>query len=256
MKTIWGLAVTIALAGCGSSESSGGEQPTDSGSAAEDTGGGSSDTGGGTDDTGSSSSDTGSTDDTGSSTGDTGATDSAPTGTPVTVTATTPTTTIPTVAKCSGDTYGSKGDLTAINTPVFVGSDLVSSLILRYDMGYYFGEPTRRAVISWEGKGSLSSIQWLAEVQDPASGKQYVSSTGKRVWASYNVGSIKDPGAGFGTDSTGSPNWSETFVTYEDATGVVFNSVSDVDAKSIYKACFKLASVRLLKLNGKPALKP
>jgi hypothetical protein len=253
MKTIWGLAITFALVGCGSSDdSSGGEVPADSGDTSADTSSGSTDTGGGSEDTG------GGTSDTNGGTSDTGGTgaDSAPTGTPVTVTVTTPTTPIPAMAmSCSGDTYGSKGDLTAINTPVFVASDYVSSLILRYDMGYYFGEPTRRATISWEGMGSLSSVQWLAEVQDK-SGKQYVSSTGKRVWASYNLGTIPAPGAGFGTDSTGSPNWSATFVTYDDAMGVVFNSVSDVDAKGIYKACFKLANVRVLQLNGKPALKP
>jgi hypothetical protein len=254
MKTIWGLAITFALVGCGSSDDSpASEVPADSGETPADTSGGSSDTGGGSEDTGS--------EDTGGTGGDTGgtsdtATDSGPTGTPVTVTVTTPTTPIPAMAMaCSGDTYGSKGDLTAINTPVFVATDSVSSLILRYDMGYYFGEPTRRATISWEGMGSLSSVQWLAEVQDK-SGKQYVSSTGKRVWASYNLGTIPGPGAGFGTDSTGSPNWSATFVTYDDAMGVVFNSVSDVDAKGIYKACFKLANVRVLQLNGKPALKP
>jgi hypothetical protein len=32
--------------------------------------------------------------------------------------------------------------------------------------------------------------------------------------------------------------------------------VTEVEAKNIYKACFKLAQVRLLKLNGTTALKP
>jgi hypothetical protein len=175
-------------------------------------------------------------------------------GTAVVIRPSTTTTTIPANAtSCSGSTYGAKGDLTATTVPVCEGSTRVTSLTLRYDMNAYFGEPTRRAVVAWEGSGALSSVQWLAEVQN-AQGRQYVTASGKRVFASYLVGSIKGPGQGFGTDSTGSPSWSQTFVVYDPATGVA-NGVSDTEAKNIYKACFKLANVGLVKLNGKPALR-
>lgn len=177
-------------------------------------------------------------------------------GTPVTVTATTTTVAIPSggTAACSGSTLGAKADLNAINTPVFQGSTNVQSLTLRYEMSSYFGEPTRKAVISWTGSGAMSSLQWLAEVQD-MQGRQYLATGGQRVFASYNVGSIKGPGEGFGTDSTGSPSWSQTFVTFDNAAGVA-NGISDTDAKNIYRACFKLANVRVVKLNGQAALQP
>ncbi len=174
-------------------------------------------------------------------------------GTPVTVSPTTATTPISTVVKCSGATLGSAADVTAMNVPVFESTTKVTALTLRYDMGTYFGEPTRKAVISWQGTGSISNLLWLAEVVD-SQGKQYVTASGARVFASYQVGSIKGPGAGFGTDSTGSPSWSQTFVTYDDSAGTSFG-VTDVEAKNIYKGCFKLAQLRVVKLNGKAALR-
>jgi hypothetical protein len=175
-------------------------------------------------------------------------------GTAVVIRPSTQTTTIPANAtSCSGATYGSKGDLVATTVPVCEGSTRVTALTLRYDMNAYFGEPTRKAVVAWEGSGGLSGVQWLAEVQS-SQGRQYVTASGKRVFASYLVGSIKGPGQGFGTDSTGSPSWSQTFVVYDPATGVA-DGVPEAEAKNIYKACFKLANLGLVKLNGKPALR-
>lgn len=189
----------------------------------------------------------------GSSTGG-GAGGGSSSSVPVTVNPTTSTTAIPTTQQCSGTTYGDSGDKPAINTPVSITGVSVTALTLRYDMDIYFGEPTRRATISWEGTGSLSSVQWLAEVHD-TQGRQYVNSSGQRVFASYNLGTIRGPGQGFGTDTTGSPSWSETFVTYSN-TGGVMNGVTEADARNIYRGCFRLANVRVLRLNGEPARTP
>jgi len=221
---------------------------SDPGGGGSDGGGGGSDGGGGAD-TGTGPQDSG----PGPQDGSPGDAGGGSCTTPVVVKPTTMTTAIPVSStNCSGATYGTKGDLDAFTVPVCESATKVTKLTLRYDMGYYIGEPTRKAVISWEGTGAISSVQWLAEVQD-MQGRQYVMGNGKRVFASYNVGSIKGPGQGFGIDSTGSPFWNETFVVYDETTGVA-NGVSDVDAKNIYKACFKLANVAILKLNGKPAL--
>ncbi len=176
-------------------------------------------------------------------------------GTPVTVSATTTTVAIPVGStNCTSSTYGNKGDLPATNVPVFEGTTEVTTLTLRYDASYYFGEPTQGAVVSWAGTGSLANVQWLAEVQD-TQGRQYVTTGGKRIFASFDVGVIKGPGAGFGTNTTGSPNWSQTFVTYDSLAGSAYG-VTDVEAKNVYKNCFKFAQVRLVKLNGKAAQKP
>jgi len=156
---------------------------------------------------------------------------------------------------CTGTARGSKGDRVAINTPVSVTGTTVSSLTLRYEMGTYFGEPTRRAVVAWNGSGTLSGLLWLAEVHNPQ-GRQYVTAGGKRVFASFTVGSIPAAGGTFGTDTTGSPSWSQTFVTWDDGAGATVNGVTDTNAKDIYSACFSLTNVRLVKLNGKQALSP
>jgi hypothetical protein len=178
------------------------------------------------------------------------------TGTPVRVQPTTQTTAIPANSmNCSGNTYGSKGDLPAINTPVSIAGTSVTMLTLRYDMNFYFGEPTRKAVVSWNGTGSLSNVLWLAEVHDKQ-GRQYVTSSGQRVFASYLVGTIRGPGAGFGSDTTGSPSWSQAFVTWDDAATATAFGVPETAAKSIYKNCFTLANVRLVKLNTKHATSP
>lgn len=177
-------------------------------------------------------------------------------GTPVTITATTATTPIPANSMaCSGATLGSKADLEAVNLPLAAAGVSVSTLTLRYEMGSYFGEPTRRAVASWTGSGALSSIGWLAEVQSP-SGRQYVNAAGARVFASFQTGSFRGPGAGFGVDTTGSPAWSQTFVTWDPAAGQTVNGVTDIEAKGIYRNCFQLANMRLYRLNGRPALLP
>lgn len=178
-------------------------------------------------------------------------------GTPVTINATTQTTSIPVNSmNCSGNTLGSKGDLPAINLPVFVGATQVTAFTLRYDMGTFFGEPTRAAVCSWDGTGSLGAgVQWVAEVHDQQ-GRQYVNAAGKRVFASYLLGTIKGPGQGFGTDTTGSPSWAQTFVTWDAATTSTKYEVTTDEAKNIYRACFTLANVRLVRLNGDVALTP
>jgi hypothetical protein len=177
-------------------------------------------------------------------------------GTPVRVQPTTSTTAIPSGSTaCSGSTLGTKGDRVAINTPVSVTGTAVSSLTLRYDLGVYFGEPTRKAVVAWNGTGALSSLLWLAEVHSPQ-GRQYVTASGQRVFASFTVGAIPAAGGTFGTDSTGSPSWSQTFVTWDDGAGATAYGVTDTAAKDIYKACFSLENVRLVKLNGQPARSP
>jgi len=141
-------------------------------------------------------------------------------GTPVRVQPTTSTTAIPSASTaCSGSTLGSKGDRVAVNTPVSVTGTAVSSLTLRCDLGVYFGEPTRKAVVAWNGTGALSSLLWLAEVHSPQ-GRQYVTASGQRVFASFTVGA----------DSTGSPSWSQTFVTWDDGAGATAYGVTDVAA--------------------------
>lgn len=173
------------------------------------------------------------------------------TGAPVSVNPSTLTTTIPVNSTaCSGSTLGDSGDLVAINTPLQVENTTVSDLILRYDMDSFFGEPTRKAVVSWQGTGGLYSLQWLAEVHNPQ-GQQYTAG-GQRVYASYLTGSIPSAGAGFGFDSTGSPDWAKTFVTLG-TDNQVLDNVSATDAKNIYRACFNLANLRVLGFNGKHA---
>lgn len=179
----------------------------------------------------------------------------AGTPTAVVVNATTPTTSIGTESRCSGKQMGTEGDLPAVNAPVVSGATRVDALTLRYYLNQYFGEPTRRATVAWEGTGSLSSLLWLAEVQSPE-GRQYVTADGERVFAAFNVGTIKEAGAGFGTDVSGSPSWSQTFVTYASRDGAVNYGVDAADAKNIYRSCFKLANVRVLKLNGEVAFTP
>jgi hypothetical protein len=120
---------------------------------------------------------------------------------------------------------------------------------LRYRMGSLLGEPTRSAVISWQGEGSIYSVGWIAEVLDK-NGNQYVTAGGERVYASYDVGVIPPPGKSGGWDVSGSPAWSQTFATYS---GGVSFGVSEAEAKRIYKGCFTLDNARVFAINGKPA---
>lgn len=178
-------------------------------------------------------------------------------GDPADLTSTTPTTSIPGVENCQGDSLGSGGDLGAVNTPLVQGDIRIDSLTLRYEMDSFLGEPTRLATIAWEGTGGLYDVDWFAEVLTADGGSQYVNAAGQRVYASYRLGTVPDAGDGFGTDATGSPNWSETFVT---ATGAgedlaEFN-VTEEEAKDIYRACFTLGNVHVLGINDEPALNP
>lgn len=175
-------------------------------------------------------------------------------GTPTTLSPTTPTTAIPSVEACSGDEAGASGDLEALNTPLFSGDTYVDAFSARYEMSNFFGEPTRAIAFAWEGTGLLGDVTWVAEVQTQDGNYQYVSDAGQRVYASWEGGTIGDPGEGFGFDTTGSPSWDETFVTYD---GSQFQfTVSEDEAKRIYRGCFRLGELRLLEINRDPALHP
>lgn len=175
-------------------------------------------------------------------------------GTPATLSPTTPTTSIPNESICSGDEASASGDLDAVNTPLFAGDTHVSRFSARYELSSFFGEPTRAVAFAWEGTGLLGDVTWVAEVQTQDGNFQYVTDAGQRVYASWEGGTIGDPGEGFGFDTTGSPSWDETFVTYD---GSQFQlTVSEDEAKRIYRGCFRLGGLRLLEINGDPALHP
>lgn len=174
-------------------------------------------------------------------------------GTPVVITSSTSTAQIPTTVNCTGSTVGSAADLPVVNTPLYSsGGAHVTSMRLKYDMSSFIGEPTRKAVIGWSGSGSLYNVSWLAEVHNK-NGAQYVTGSGNRVFASYIVGTVPKPDAGFGWDTTGSPSWSQVFVTYAPSAGTTFGVTAN-EAKAIYSGCFKLANVKVFKLDDKPAL--
>ena len=166
---------------------------------------------------------------------------------------TTPTTAIPVAKLCETENRGDSGTLTATNTPLYSDDVSINSLFLKYEMDSFIGEPMRKGTVSWQGEGSLYEIFWLAEVLDPSSGNQYVTAGGGRIYASYILGSYPDPGGEFGSDMSGSPNWSETFVIFNPASGEVEFGVSEAEAKAIYDGCFKLDNLTILGINDEPA---
>lgn len=175
-------------------------------------------------------------------------------GTPVTVNPTTSTTSIPPNAmNCTMDPLGDQGELSAVNLPVFVSGTEVTSLRLKYDVDAFLGDPTRIGEIAWDGTGSLSSVQWLAEVQD-TSGRQFVTGSGRRVFVSFPGGALTGPGQGFGFDTTASIYWVDAFVTWDATAANVVANVTEEEAKDIYRACFKLANLRVAGLNDQRAM--
>lgn len=171
----------------------------------------------------------------------------------------TPTTSIPAESDaCSGDTFGDSGELEALNTPLINddGDVRIDALTLRYDMGSFFGEPTRSGIIAWEGEGGLYDILWAAEVLTADGGAQYTNGRGQRVYASYLLGAFPDAGDGFGFDTTGSPNWTETFMVWDESAGALAFGVEEGEAKDIYRACFRLGDLYVLGINDEGARAP
>jgi len=141
-------------------------------------------------------------------------------------------------------------DNPALNTPFSVGQTTVSSLTFRTEMNTYFGEPTRRGTLKWEGTGGFSSLFWVAEVMNETGTAQYVTASGKRVFATWELGYWPGAGMGFGSDSTGSPGWYETFKTYNSANNNFENGVTEETAKNIFKTCHTLKNFRVLGISG------
>lgn len=141
-------------------------------------------------------------------------------------------------------------DNPALNTPFSVGQTSVSSLTFRTQMDTFFGEPTRLGTLKWEGTGGFSSLFWVAEVMNETGTAQYVTASGKRVFATWLLGYWPGAGMGFGSDATGSPYWYETFKTYNSANNNFENGVTEETAKNIFKTCHTLKNFRVLGISG------
>ena len=137
----------------------------------------------------------------------------------------------------------------------------IETISLKYELDSFFGEPTRQAVFAYEGDFSISDVLWVARVVNNIGSP--VLSGSEEVWVSWSEGTFRDSGEGFGIDSTGSPNWTETFGTWDgiseegdQSDDDLFEFLLEDDAKNIYRAGFSLDSLTILSINGKLASAP
>jgi hypothetical protein len=128
---------------------------------------------------------------------------------------------------------------------------VISSITLKYKISKFFGDPIRQAVFAYNADLSISSAFWVAQVMT-TSGEPVVVN-GKLVYATWLEGSWPQPGGTFGTDSTGSPWWYETFSYYSGGTKRD-GYVDETNAKAIYAAGFTLDHLQMVKINGKAVL--
>jgi hypothetical protein len=128
---------------------------------------------------------------------------------------------------------------------------VISSITLKYKISKFFGDPIRQAVFAYNADFSISSAFWVAQVMT-TSGEPVVVN-GKLVYATWLEGSWPQPGGTFGTDSTGSPWWYETFSYYSGGT-MRDGYVDETNAKAIYAAGFTLDHLQMVKINGKAVL--
>lgn len=123
----------------------------------------------------------------------------------------------------------------------------VTSLTLGYEMDAFFGEPTRKAAFKWEGEGTIFDVKWGAAVIDEE-GRQ-VTFDGNPVYVSWEEGTFKGPGEGFGTDATGSPSWDKTFLFFDESGPEFFEGIPEEAAKNIYTSDFTLSEMMILEIN-------
>jgi hypothetical protein len=128
---------------------------------------------------------------------------------------------------------------------------MISTITLKYKLSKFFGDPTRQAVFAYSADFSISNAFWIAQVMTTSGDPVMVN--GKLVYVSWLEGSWPPPGGTFGTDSTGSPWWYETFSYYSG--GMTRDGyVDETNAKAIYAAGFTLDNLQMVKINGKPVL--
>lgn len=123
----------------------------------------------------------------------------------------------------------------------------VDSLTLNYEMGVFFGEPTRSAVFKWEGSGNLFDVKWGAAVVN-SDEEQYLID-GNPVYVSWEEGTFNGPGEGYGSDVSGSPNWDKTFLFFDSDSVAFKDSVTEEMAKEIYNRDFMLKDLFVLEIN-------
>jgi len=128
---------------------------------------------------------------------------------------------------------------------------MVSSITLKYKLSKYFGDPIRQAVFAYYADFNISSAFWVAQVMTTSGAPVMVNN--KLVYVSWLEGSWPKSGGTFGTDSTGSPWWYETFSYYSG--GMTRDGyVDETNAKAIYAAGFTLDNLRMVRINSKPVL--
>ncbi|HKP56445.1 MAG TPA: hypothetical protein VJV78_06990, partial [Polyangiales bacterium] len=127
----------------------------------------------------------------------------------------------------------------------------ISSITLKYKMSKYFGDPVRQAVFAYYAGFKISNAFWVAQVMTTSG--QPVMVNGKLVYVTWLEGSWPQPGGTFGTDSTGSPWWYETF-SYYSGGAMRDGYVDETNAKAIYAAGFTLDRLRMVKINGNAVL--
>lgn len=128
---------------------------------------------------------------------------------------------------------------------------VISSITLKYKLSKFFGDPTRQAVFAYQADFSIYNAFWVAQVMTTSGDPVMVND--KLVYVSWLEGSWPPPGGTFGTDSTGSPWWYETFSYYSG--GMTRDGyVDETNAKAIYAAGFTLDRLRMVRINGKAVL--
>ncbi|UXP32921.1 hypothetical protein N6H18_02995 [Reichenbachiella agarivorans] len=142
---------------------------------------------------------------------------------------------------------GDSGEMTTECTYT-LGDLTVTSLTLRYELGIFFGEVTRKAVFKWEGLGSISGVLWGAAVINENG--EHLTLDGNPLYMSWEEGTFEGPGEGFGWDVTGSPSWSDVFLLLDKSKGEFYQGVDAEMAKAIYKADFTLSDLIILNING------
>ena len=143
---------------------------------------------------------------------------------------------------------GSSGELWA--EVDYADGDLnISNITVKYSISHFFGEPTRKAVMKWEGSGSIGDIKWAGQLLD--NDGQAIMYNDRPVYCSYLVGTINGPGEGYGWDVTGSPSWEELFVYLDNETLETSFDIPAADAKSLYIGDFVLGNLTILEVNRK-----
>ena len=158
----------------------------------------------------------------------------------------------PTVVASNAVPRDANGEGKVTQTDVCVPElGMISSITLKYKMSKFFGDPTRQAVFAYYADYSIYNAFWVAQVM--TTGGDPVTVNDKLVYVSWLEGSWPKPGGTFGTDSTGSPWWYETFSYYSG--GMMRDGyVDETNAKAIYAAGFTLDNLRMVKVNGKAVL--